>query len=128
MEQKKYELEDRFIDLASSMLTIVDILPTTGAGQFLQEQLLVASFSPMTNYGEVQHAGSRTDFIQKMIAILQDLKKCRIVLTIIRKREMVKPAAKLEAVFADTEHLIAIVGKSISTARKNKKKAVEAEA
>jgi four helix bundle protein len=128
MEQKKYELEDRFIDLASSMLTIVDILPATSAGQFLQEQLLAASFSPMTNYGEVQHAGSRTDFIQKMIAILQDLKKCRIVLTIIRKREMVKPAAKLEAVFADTEHLIAIVGKSISTARKNKKKAVEAEA
>ncbi|HEV7780683.1 MAG TPA: four helix bundle protein [Chitinophagaceae bacterium] len=126
MEQKKYELEDRFIDFASNILGIADALPDTGAGNYLGEQLIKSSFSPMLHYGEAQNSGSRNDFIQKMSAVLQELKGCRIALKIIRKKEMIKPAAKLEAVYGETEHLIAIIGKSISTAKKNKGKAVPA--
>ena len=126
MEQKKYELEDRFIDLASGLLSIADALPDTGVGNYLGELLLKSSLSPMHSYGEAQNAGSRNEFIQKMSAILHELKGCRVALKIIRKKEMIKPAAKLEAVFSEIEHLIAIIGKSISTAKKNKGKAVAA--
>ncbi len=127
MEQKKYELEDRFVDFASSILGIADALPDTGAGNYLGQQLIKSSFSPMLHYGEAQNSGSRNDFIQKMAAILQELKGCRVALKIIRKKEMIKPAAKLEAVYGETEHLIAIIGKSISTAKKNKGKTAAVE-
>lgn len=126
MEQKKYELEDRFIDFASSILGIADTLPATGGGNYLTEQLLKSALSPMISYGEAQNAGSRTDFILKMSVVLKELKECRAALKIIEKREMVKPASKLEAIFSETEHLIAIIGKSISTAKKNKSKTVAA--
>jgi hypothetical protein len=36
-----------------------------------------------------------------------------------RKKEMIKPVTKLDGVYKETEELIAIVAKSISTAKKN---------
>jgi four helix bundle protein len=122
MEQKKYELEDRFIDLASGLAGIVDVLPDTTTGNFLSGQLMNALLSPTLIYGEAQNAASRNEFIQKMAGIMKELKTCRVALKVIRQKEMIKPAAKLEAVYAEIEHLVAIVGKSISTAKKNKTK------
>jgi len=51
---------------------------------------------------------------------LKELKECRTALKIIIKKEMIKPAAKLQDVFKKTEELIAIIAKSIDTAQKNK--------
>ena len=51
-------------------------------------------------------------------AKLKELKKCRTALKIIRKKEMIKPVTKLEWVYKETEELVAIIGKSISTAKK----------
>jgi len=39
-------------------------------------------------------------------------------LKVIRKKELVKPV-KLEGIYKETEELIAIIGKSISTIKKN---------
>ena len=50
--------------------------------------------------------------------ILKELKECRTALKVIRKKEMIKPVTKLEGVYKETEELIAIIGKSISTAKK----------
>jgi four helix bundle protein len=54
--------------------------------------------------------------------IIKELKECRTALKIIRKKEMIKPASKLDPIYKETEELIAIIGKSISTAQKNKEK------
>jgi four helix bundle protein len=124
MEQKKYDLEDRLVEFTCSMIAIVEALPDNRAGNYLAGQLMKCGFSPALNYGEAQSAESRNDFIHKMAVILKELKECRASLKIIRKKEMIKPAAKLETMFAETEHLVAIVGKSISTAKKNRKKPV----
>ena len=51
--------------------------------------------------------------------ILKEIKECRVALKIIRKKEMIKPVKKLESVYTETEELIAIVAKSIITAKKN---------
>ena len=61
-------------------------------------------------------------FIHKMGIILKELKECRTALKIIRKKQMIKPVLKLDPIYKETEELIAIIGKSISTARKNKGK------
>ena len=127
MEQKKYELEDRFTDLISGVLGIVDALPDSSSGNYLGEKLVKTVFATSSRYNnDVQKARSRTEFIQQMWEVLKELKESRTILKIISVREMVKPASKLEKISDETEHLIAIIGKSISTAKKNKTKTAAA--
>ena len=101
------------------MIDVVEALPTTRAGNYISGQLVRSCHSPAFNYGEAQGAESPRDFIHKMSIILKELKECRIALKIIRKKEMIKPIKKLDSVFTETEELVAIIAKSILTAKKN---------
>ncbi len=76
--------------------------------------------SPTFNYGEVQAAESRNDFIHKLGIVLKELKECRVALKIIIRKQLINPVEKLEPIFKETEELIAIIAKSIETATKNK--------
>lgn len=122
MEERKYDLEDRFVDYTCRMIDVVEALPNTRAGNYIAGQLIRSCHSPTFNYGEAQAAESRNDFIHKMGIILKELKECRTALKIIIKKQLILPIEKLELVFKETEELIAIIGKSISTAQKNKGK------
>jgi len=73
-------------------------------------------------YGEAQSAESRDDFIHKMKISLKELKETRVCLKIISKKEMIKPATRMNAVKNENEEIIAIISKSIDTARRNNKK------
>ena len=55
-----------------------------------------------------------------MGVVLKELKECRTALKIICKKEMIKPENKLADIFKETEELIAIIAKSITTAQNNK--------
>ena len=119
MEQRKFDLEDRLVDYTCKMIDIVNTLPNTRAGNYIAGQLIKSCHSPTFNYGEVQAAESRKDFIHKMGVVLKELKECRTALKIIRKKEMVKHINSLSVIFQETEELIAIMAKSIKTAQKN---------
>ena len=118
MENRKYDLEDRFVDYTCRMIDVVEALPNTRAGNYIAGQLIRSCHSPTFNYGEAQAAESPKDFVHKMGVVLKELKECRVALKVIRKKEMVKPV-KLEGVYGETEELIAIIAKSIITAKKN---------
>jgi four helix bundle protein len=120
MEKRKFDLEDRFVDYTCRMIDVVEALPGTRAGNYIAGQLIRSCHSPTFNYGEVQAAESRNDFIHKIAVVLKELKECRTALKIIRRKEMIKPAAKLEPIYTETEELIAIIAKSKETAGKNK--------
>lgn len=122
MESKKYDLEDRFVDYTCRMIDVVEAMPNTRAGNYIAGQLIRSCHSPTFNYGEAQGAESRNDFIHKMGIILKELKECRTALKIILKKQMIKPVLKLDPIYKETEELIAIIGKSLSTAHKNKGK------
>ena len=126
MEQKKFDLEDRFVNYACSMLDIVESLPNTLTGGYRAGQLVRSCNSPAFHYNDANRASSRTEFIQRLTDILRELKECRTALKIIRKKQLMKSMDKLDAIFDETEALIAIIGKSVSTARKNKTKAATA--
>ena len=119
MQNRKYDLEDRFVDYTCRMIDVVEALPNTRSGNYIAGQLIKSCHSPTFNYGEAQAAESTKDFVHKMGVILKELKECRTALKVIRKKEMIKPVTKLEGVYNETEELIAIIGKSISTAKKN---------
>ena len=119
MQNRKYDLEDRFVDYTCRMIDVVEALPNTRAGNYISGQLIKSCHSPTFNYGEVQAAESTKDFLHKMGIVLKELKECRTAIKIIRKKEMIKPLSKLEEIFKETEELIAIIAKGIATARKN---------
>lgn len=122
MEKRNFDLEDRFVDFTCRMIDVVEALPNTRAGNYIAGQLIRSCHSPTFNYGEVQGAESRSDFIHKMGVVLKELKECRTALKIILKKEMIKPISKLDGIFKETEELTAIVAKSIGTATNNRNK------
>lgn len=80
MEQRKYDLEDRFVDYTCRMIDVVEALPNTHAGNYISGQLGRSCHSPAFNYGEAQGAESRNDFIHKKGIILKELKEWRTAL------------------------------------------------
>lgn len=119
MLNRKYDLEDRLVEYTCRMIDVVEALPGTRAGNYIAGQLVRSIHSPTFNYGEAQAAESTKDFIHKMGVVLKELKESRTALKVIRKKEMIKPVTKLSAVYKETEELVAIIGKSISTAKNN---------
>lgn len=101
------------------MIDVVEALPATRAGNYIAGQLIKSCHSPTFNYGEAQAAESNDDFIHKLKVCLKELKECRTALKVIVKKELIKPVARLQDVFQETEELIAIIAKSIDTASKN---------
>src|SRR4249919_2572209 len=124
MTNKTYDLEERFVEYSCRMIDVVEALPNTRAGNYIAGQLIKSCISPTFNYGEVQAAESRNDFIHKLGVVLKELKECRTALKIIRKKEMIKPIKKTDPIFKETEELIAIIAKRIETAQKNRGKMV----
>jgi four helix bundle protein len=116
---RKYDLEDRLVDFACRMIDVIEALPNSRTGNYLAGQLIKSCHSPALNYGEVQGAESRSDFIHKLRICQKELKECRAGLKIIIRKELIKPIEKLSGIFRETEELIAIIGKSIDTAKKN---------
>lgn len=55
-----------------------------------------------------------------MGVVLKELKECRTALKLTRKKEMIKPVAKLDSIYKETEQLTAVIARGIETAKKNK--------
>ena len=72
---KRLDLEDRLVDFAVRVISVVEALPTTKAGNHIAGQLVRAGTSPAPNYGEAQSAESRKDFIHKMKITLKQLRE-----------------------------------------------------
>ena len=115
---QQYDLEDRLIDFAVMVLNVTENLPKTLAGNHIAGQLTRSGTSPAANYGEVQGAESRKDFIHKFGIVLKELKESRIWLRIIKRKSWLE-ADVLDPVLSECVELVQISGKSISTARRN---------
>ena len=118
-------MEDRLVNFTCRMIDVAESLPSTKAGNYIAAQLIRCCHSPSFNYGEVQAAESKNDFIHKLGICLNELKECRTALKIIIKKEIIKPVERLPDIYKETEELIAIIAKSIATARSNRTAEVE---
>ncbi|HSZ86385.1 MAG TPA: four helix bundle protein [Puia sp.] len=116
MKSKVFDLEDGFVDFSSRVVDVVEALANSRAGNYIAGQLVRCGLAPSLLYGEAQSAESRNDFIHKMKIVL---KETRVCLKIIRKKEMIKPIARMDDIGKENEELVAIVSKSIDTANKN---------
>src|SRR5690349_1998478 len=72
-----YGLEDRLVGFGTIACQLADRLPRTPLGQHAALQLARSSTSTFANYGEVQGAESRRDFIHKLGICLKELRETR---------------------------------------------------
>ena len=77
-ETRKFDLQDRLIEFAVRVLSVVESLPDNRIGNHVAGQLVRSGTSPAPNYGEAQSAESPKDFIHKMKVALKELRDARV--------------------------------------------------
>jgi four helix bundle protein len=123
---KTFDLEERLIKFAVTVITLSESLPNTKAGNHLGGQLIRSGTSPALNYGEAQSAESKSDFIHKLKIILKELRETLISIRIIERAALVEPPDNLRLALGESNQLVSIFVRSIQTASKNVKKMVHA--
>lgn len=118
--QHAFALEDRLIEFAVRVITVVESLPDSRAGNHIAGQLIRSGTSPAPNYAEAQSAESRNDFIHKMKICLKELRETRVWLLMVQRKKMIDSAQRLIPLLGECEELIAIFVASIKTALHNK--------
>lgn len=120
MEARRYDLPDRMDMFAARIVKYVDRMPTTMAGKYYAGQLLRSGGSPALQYGEATGAESTDDFVHKLKVALKELKESRSNLKIQGLSELMSTSDKdHQWLTKECAELIAIIAKSITTARKN---------
>ena len=119
--ERKYDLEPRLIEFACLVIDVVEKLPKNIAAKHIGGQLVRSGTSPALNYGEAQGAESKQDFIHKMGIVLKELRETKVSLKIIQLRRWID-AALVSKALDENVQLIAIVAKSIKTAKGNRDK------
>jgi len=119
MDGKGAQLSERLTDFIVKVIKVVDALPKTTAGRHIGGQLVSSGTSSGANYEEGCGAESRSDFIHKMSIVLKELKESRFWLRLIHRTQMLS-AKDIHPVIRECEELCAIIGKSVSTAKKKR--------
>jgi four helix bundle protein len=118
---KKYDLDERLINFAASIIDVSEALPQTFAGKHIGGQLVRSGTAPALHYGEAQGGESRKDFIHKMKVALKELRETFNCLKIIKKKNWY-PETPLATVLDENNQLIAIFVTSVETAKRNLEK------
>ena len=121
MRDKPIDLEDRLVDFAVRVITVVEALPDSKAGNHIAGQLIRSGTSPAPNYGEAQSAESRNDFIHKMKVALKELRETLVWLKITMRKPLCPPE-RLVPIIHENDELISIFVSSVKTAQANKGK------
>ena len=119
MNGKGDQLSERLLDFVVKIIKIADALPNTTSGRHIGGQLVRAGTSSGSSYEEGCGAESRSDFIHKMSLVLKELKESRFWLRLIHRTQMLSPK-DINPVIGECEQLCAIIGKSISTAKRRR--------
>jgi four helix bundle protein len=112
----RHDLEDRLVEFATTACRLGQQLPRTPLGEHTALQLIRSSTSTFANYGEVQSAESRRDFIHKLGICLRELRESRTWLKFIKKMALAS-VESVDPLLRECDELLAILATSIRTAR-----------
>jgi len=118
-KRRDEELADRLLAFAVKAIKIVSDLPQDPVPKHVSFQLLKCGTSPGANYEEARGAESARDFIHKLRIALKELKESRFWLKVIKEVPLMDKD-KVDPLLSECEELIAIIAKSVITARKSK--------
>jgi four helix bundle protein len=114
-------LAERLVDFAARIGKVVDALPETRLGRHVASQLVRCGTAGAPNYAEARGSESRRDFIHKLSICLKELRESQCWLELIVRAELM-PKSRLNPLLDESDQLIAIVVKSIATAKSHQQK------
>jgi four helix bundle protein len=120
---KKYDLEERLLEFASTIIDLSEKLPNSRAGNHVAGQVLRSGTSPYAVHGEAESAESRDDFIHKIKLCLKELRETRRWARLIHRKHWAHDDPVLIFALGESEELIRIFMSSIRTVRANALKA-----
>jgi four helix bundle protein len=123
MSGVRYNLEDRLVRFGASVRRLAEHLPATTVGKHVALQIIRSGTSPFANYGEVQGAESRRDFIHKLGICVKELRETRAWLKFISETSSCHEEERAP-VMRECDELLAILASSIRTARQNGRKPI----
>src|SRR5204863_4528232 len=106
--RRGYDLEERLLEFAASIVELVDSLPNTRAANHIAGQLLRCGTSPLSNHGEVEAAESRKDFLHKLRVCLKELRETKRWLRLAGRLKKLGPIAGFPACLSEVDELIRI--------------------
>ncbi len=115
------DLEERLIEFAVAIVQIAESNVRMKSSVHLSGQLMRSGTSPALNYGEAQSAESSKDFIHKIQIVLKELRETNICLRIILKTRYFADEDEIVKALNESNELISIFVKTVSTAKKNQK-------
>ena len=118
MASARYDLEDRLIRFGAGVCRLSGSLPASPVGKHVAAQIIRSATSPVANYGEVQGAESRRDFIHKLGVCVKELRETRAWLKLIGEMRLCAND-QLGSLLKECDELLAILTCSIRTARQN---------
>lgn len=113
------DLAERLIEFAARIGKVVDALPDTRLGRHIAGQLVRCGTAGAPNYAEARGAESKKDFIHKLGICLKELRESQCWLELIVRADLL-PKTRLTQLLDESDQLIAIVVKSITTAKARK--------
>lgn len=115
----RFDLEERLLEFASSVIDLSEMLPNTRAGNHVAGQILRSGTSPFPNHAEAESAESHEDFIHKFKICLKELRETRRWARLIQRKAWAEKPPTLLFVLGESDELIRIFMASIRTARQN---------
>jgi len=113
------ELLQRLIDFAARVGTVVESLPDTRLGRYVAGQLVRCGTAGAPNYAEACGAESRNDFVHKLGVCLKELRESQCWLHLLVRSDLL-PESRLADLLDENDQLIAILVKSVTTAKGRK--------
>ena len=116
------DLAQRLIEFAARIGKVVDALPETRLGRHIAGQVVRCGTAGAPNYAEARGSESTKDFIHKLGICLKELRESQCWLELIVRAELL-PETRLSPLINESDELIAIIMKSISTAKSRRQAA-----
>lgn len=113
------DLAKRLVDFAARIGHVVDALPDTRLGRHIAGQLVRCGTAGAPNYAEARGAESRRDFIHKLGICQKELRESQSWLELIISAGLL-PETRLHSLLDESDQLIAIMVRSIASAKKPK--------
>ncbi len=120
MQDKTYNLPDRFLDYAVEIIFLTDKIRITSAGRHVASQLLRSGTSAGSNYEEGCGAESRADFIHKLQLSLKELRESLFWIKV-TKRAKLHRDYEIDKILNETQELANIIAQSLITAKRGRK-------
>ena len=112
------KLEARLGNYGGRIMRVIDDLPSSDAGRHLKDQLLRCGTAVGAHYAEARNAQSTKDFIHKVSLAAKESRESLYWLRAAHKSGLLE--GDLSGLLDEADHIVAILFKSMQTARQNK--------